>query len=326
MLKIIHEPEELERFCQLPPMLNPQIISRQKSDAYLMLETKSEEVVARCSIWWKATPAYQNHQLGLIGHYSANDVEAGTEILRHACEMLLSHGCTMAVGPMDGNTWNRYRLMTERGVHPTFFLEPDNADDLPQHFLGNGFSQLAEYFSTITDELHLRDPRMEIVAEKMKAFGVKIRSIQPGNFLSELAKIYEVSLAAFQNNFLYTPLEKADFIAQYEQLKKFVRPELVLLAEQENRSVGFLFALPDMAQAQRGQMIDTFIVKTVAVLPEPEFAGLGSLLVAHSHEIGAALGFTKAIHALMHEANKSRSISKHYSQQLRRYALFGKVI
>ncbi len=326
MLKIIHEPNELERFCQTSPMLNPISVARQKADAHLLLENQFGEVTARCSLWWKNTPAYENYALGLIGNYSASEAEAGTELLQQACELLVSHGCTMAMGPMDGNTWNRYRLITERGAHPTFFLEPDNADNWPQHFLANGFSTLAEYFSTLTDNLKVRDPRMEIVAEKMKTLGVKIRPIQPENFLLELSRIYEVSLVAFQNNFLYTPIEKPDFIAQYEQIKKFVKPELLLIAEHEDRAVGFLFALPDVTQAQRGQAVDTFIVKTVAVLPEPDFVGLGSLLVASSHEIGASLGFTKAIHALMHEANKSRSISNHYSQQLRRYALFGKAL
>ena len=326
MLTIIHDPDKLERFCQMPPTLNPQGMARQKTDTHLMLENETGEVTARCSLWWNNTPPYENHTLGLIGHYSADDEEAGKEILQQACATLSWHGCTMAVGPMDGNTWNHYRLITERGTHPKFFLEPDNADDLPQHFLANEFSILAQYYSTITNDLRMRDPRMEIVAEKMKTLGVKIRSFQPENFLMELSSIYEVSLVAFQHNFLYTPIERADFIAQYEQVKKFVRPELVLLAEHENRCVGFLFALPELAQAQRGQAIETFIVKTVAVLPAPEFAGLGSLLVARSHEIGASLGFTNAIHALMHEANKSRSISKHYSQELRRYALFGKVL
>jgi GNAT superfamily N-acetyltransferase len=326
MLKIIHEPEELERFCQMAPTLNSSAIARQKADAHLMIETTSGEVVARCSLWWKNAPAYEQHAVGLIGHYSAIDGEAGKEILQNACEILSANNCTMAIGPMDGNTWNRYRFITKRGEHPSFFLEPDNDDKLPEHFATVGFAPLAEYFSTITSNLTIRNTRMEIVAEQMKNLGVNIRSINLGNFPAELSRIYEVSRGAFQNNFLYTPIEEADFIAQYEQLKNFARPELILLAEHENHCIGFLFALPDMAQAMQGQAIDTFIVKTVAVFPEPQYAGLGSLLVARSHEIGAALGFTKAIHALMHEANKSRSISKHYSQEMRRYALFGKVL
>lgn len=37
-----------------------------------------------------------------------------------------------------------------------------------------------------------------------------------------------------------------------------------------------------------------------------------------------ALGFTRAIHALMHETNKSRNLSAHYAKTIRRYTLFSK--
>ncbi|HEX4948837.1 MAG TPA: N-acetyltransferase, partial [Blastocatellia bacterium] len=103
---------------------------------------------------------------------------------------------------------------------------------------------------------------------------------------------------------------------------RFIQPDLILIAEHNGRAVGFVFAMPDWWQAQRGEPMDTFIVKTVAALPM--YTGLGTLLVARCHESGARLGFRRAIHALMHEDNKSRRISQHYSQPLRRYALFAK--
>jgi GNAT superfamily N-acetyltransferase len=105
-----------------------------------------------------------------------------------------------------------------------------------------------------------------------------------------------------------------------------VRPELVLLAERCGRAIGFLFAVPDMCQGRRGEAIDTVIIKTVAVLPDRSHAGLGGLLVARGHEIARSLGYTRAIHALMHETNTSRNISRHYARTMRRYALFGRTL
>ena len=326
MTQLIHiqDPTQLERFCQSEPRLSLQQVQQQKADGHWLLLNAADEVVARCSLWWQNTPPYESHRLGLIGHFAARDLAAANELLRAACAELKARNCTMAIGPMDGNTWQRYRLLTERGDAPTFFLEPDNPDEWVQYFAHNGFAIAAEYFSTLTTDLRVRNPRMNAVAENMAAQGVTIRAAQPERWTAELASIYAVASVAFQPNFLYTPIAEAEFIAQYKSLQSYIRPELVLLAEHEQRPVGFLFALPDLAQAQRGQAVDTFIVKTVAVLPEGKYRGLGSLLVARSHAIGAALGFRRAIHALMHEANKSRSISKHYSQPLRLYALFGK--
>ena len=68
--------------------------------------------------------------------------------------------------------------------------------------------------------------------------------------------------------------------------------------------------------------MDTVILKTVAVLPGRASAGLGSVLVDKVHLTAHGFGFRQAIHALMHETNKSRNISGHYAQTIRRYTLF----
>ena len=49
-----------------------------------------------------------------------------------------------------------------------------------------------------------------------------------------------------------------------------------------------------------------------------------SLLVAEVQQRAARLGYARAIHALMHESNVSRNISRRYAQTIRRYALFAK--
>ena len=322
MTRLIHieTPTQLERFCQAKPALPLLQVQQQKADEHWLLVNSVEEVEARCSLWWTHTPRYQTHRLGLIGHFAARDFAAARELLAAAGEALRARDCTLVVGPIDGNTWNRYRLVTERGDAPAFFLEPDNPPEWPEYFMELSFAPMAEYFSTIINDLTVRHPRFEEMAARWQH--VTIRAANRDCFVEELRRIYSVAAVAFQNNFLYTPICEAEFIAQYEPLLRFLQPELILMAEHEGRPVGFLFALPDLLQAQRAAPIDTFIVKTVAVLPE--YAGLGSLLVARSHEVGARLGFRRAIHALMHEDNKSRRISQHYSQPLRRYALLAK--
>jgi hypothetical protein len=48
------------------------------------------------------------------------------------------------------------------------------------------------------------------------------------------------------------------------------------------------------------------------------------LLLAEVHEAARRLGFRRAIHALMHETNRSRNLSAHYSRTIRRYTLFAR--
>lgn len=281
---------------------------------------------ARAALWWSHVPPMDDELLGVIGQFCAESENDAAALLSRACEELRARGCTLAVGPMDGNTWRRYRFVTEAGEEPPFLMEPSNPKEWPQWWRNFGFESLAEYFSSATDDLTMRDPRVDKVAARLTKDGVTIRPLDPARFEDELAMIFEVSLASFTENFLYTPLPREAFLGQYFAIKDRVRPELVLLAEQDRRPVGYVFALPDYAQAQRGVPVTTVIVKTLAVLPGRRHAGLGAWLLAEVHAAAQRLGFARAIHALMHETNKSRNLSAHYAKTFRRYTLFSKRI
>jgi GNAT superfamily N-acetyltransferase len=244
-------------------------------------------------------------------------------MLTEAEKYLRRVGCTFMIGPMNGNTWRSYRLVTERGDQPPFFLEPTNPPEWPGQFVDAGFVSLASYFSAINNDLSQTDPRTESSEQRMADAGVAIRSAQ-ADIRQELQGIYGLSRIAFQKNFLYTDLPEKDFAAMYEPVLPRARPELVLIAERYGQYVGYLFAIPDLAQAARGVSIDTFIVKTVAILPEPELRGLGSLLVARAQQVGHRLGFRRCIHALMFENNISLNISRHYASIMRKYTLYSK--
>lgn len=299
---------------------------RYGADAHWSLVDKNGEVLAECSLWWRRTPSLPGHRVGLIGHYAARHAPAAQRLLEHACRELAGGGSTLAVAPVDGSTWRRYRLIVERGNEPVFFLEPDNPDDWPAHFLAIGFTPLAQYLSTVTTDLGRSDPRTAELGGRLAAEGIRIRAFDPARPEEELRRIYGVSSAAFLGNLLYTPIAEAEFLAQYKPLLPCVRPELVLIAEARGRAIGFLFAIPDRLQKSRGLLVDTVIIKSLAVLPESAGGGLGSLLIARCHEVSRELGYARVIHALMHEANASARISRHSTRPIRRYAVFARTL
>ena len=321
----IKSPEDAGRYAapDLPPF-DARTLVQHAPDAHWIALGGDGRVHARASLWWQNTAPYPPHRPGVIGHFAATDRDAAVEVLEHACAGLRERDCSLAVGPMDGNTWRRYRLLTERGSEPTFFLEPDNPDDWPRWFAEAKFQPLATYFSALNDDLSMEDPRIPRAAERLERAGVRLRPINPADFTGELRRIYEISRVSFADNFLYTPIAEADFLAQYESIRSHLRPELVLLAEQENRPVGFIFGVPDLAQAKRGAPMDTVILKTVATLPGRAWAGLGNVLVARCQQAARALGFRRVIHALMHESNNSLNLSGHYAKPFRRYTLFAR--
>ena len=296
-------------------------------DCHIMLFDPDGALASRASCWWTGVPAFEGERAGVIGHYAAADADAAAVLLRHACARLEAAGCRWAVGPMDGDTWGRYRLVTDAGHEPAFFLEPWTSDRCLTEWTAAGFKAIAEYSSAVTPDLSRTDPRIERAFGRFDAAGLVLRSLDAADPERDLRRLFALSMWAFRRNFFFAEITEATFMEQCRRLLPVVRPELVLLAEWGGRSealCGFLFAVPDMLQARRGLPVDTVIIKTVAVLPGLATAGLGSVLVARAHAAACQLGYRRAIHALMHTRNVSCNISRRYASTIRRYALLGR--
>lgn len=290
---------------------------RDKPDAHLVME---DEPGTSCSVWWRATPAQDGRRVGAIGHFKAADAEGGGAMLLAACARLAAHGCPVAFGPMDGNTWRRYRAVTDYGDEPAFFLEPHTPPQARDSFVRAGFSVAARYASSVQDGVRQRDPRIERVARRAAAAGITIRAIDRHAAQRDLVAIHALSLAAFSNAFLFSPISRDEFLAQYLQLLPDAEPRLVLVAEQAGEVVAFGLGLPDLLDARR----TTVVLKTVAQRPGLPYMGLGHLLVERGGEIAAGLGYRRVVHALMHEENRSFGWSGRYGRVIRRYALFSR--
>ncbi|HEX3134219.1 MAG TPA: GNAT family N-acetyltransferase, partial [Planctomycetota bacterium] len=232
-------------------------------------------------------------------------------------------GCTLAIGPMDGNTWRSYRFLTWRGDEPRFAFEPDQADAWPTWWQQGGFSAHEHYWSALVTRLDAHDARLDAVNERLTRAGVTIREIDLATFEMELTRIYAVSETAFRGNVLYTRLPQAEFLAMYRQVRPLLRPGLSFIAERAGVPVGFVFALPDLEQAKRGVPVDTVVIKTLAVLPGRDLAGLGKVLLERCQYAALAAGFRRAVHALMHDGNASRNLGDD-AREIRRYTLFAR--
>jgi GNAT superfamily N-acetyltransferase len=299
---------------------------REHADVHLAAVDHNQGPLAECSLWWSEVPALQNHRLGTIGHYQAECDSAAQMLLATACDRLRRAGCTCAIGPMDGNPWRRYRFVTDAGTEPAFFLEPQNPPQWPQQFMTAGFTPLASYISSLNPDLSRQDVRSSKARDRLRSLGVVLRSLRDREELEGyLPRIYQVCCVAFRKNYLYTDLSEEDFLRQHKKLLHALRPKLLIVAEQQSETVGFLFAVPDLLRETHGLPLDTFIIKTVAILPRRELSGLGAVLVGEAQQLGAQMGFRRCIHALMQAGNMlARNISDAYARPMRTYTLYAK--
>lgn len=287
-------------------------------DARLFVTNSMGEITAHAALWWQDTPLLEGDRVGAIGGFAAGDAETAWRLLDAAADRLRAAACRMAVGPLNGNTWRRYRFVVESDGRVPFLLEPRNPAEYPGWWKCAGFEVLSSYLSSVM-ELDGVAALPEAVRGRLERAGVLVRKLDLAKYEDELRVIHRLSLKSFSNNFLYTPLDEENFIGAYQKVRGWTDPDFVRIAERDGVPCGFVFGILDHGENP------ALNVKTLAVDPASHCAGLGSLLVDELHRAAEAKGFSEAIHALQHESNSSLKITgRHHGHAFRRYALFSR--
>jgi GNAT superfamily N-acetyltransferase len=279
----------------------------------------------RCSLWWRTTPSHRGRRTGFIGALTCDETGTATgdgddtlvALLTLACARLREAGCELAVGPVDGDTWHRYRLVTWSDGTPPFALEPWSPPGAVAPWERAGFAPLETYASRRDDALAERDPRAAALAERFRAAGVTLRDLDPARFDEELTAIHALALRGFRSAPLFTPIAFDAFAGLYRPLAARLDPRLCPVAEHDGRVVGVLFALRDPNAP------DTVVLKTIVRDTDRRFAGLGAVLTDRARSAAHALGATRAISALQHDGVVARSLCPQ-AVVFRRYAVFAK--
>jgi GNAT superfamily N-acetyltransferase len=253
--------------------------------------------------------------VGMLGFFEAlDDPEAVSSLFAEGISWLHKAGAGRVIGPMDGDTWHRYRLNVGPWDDPPFLLEPVNPPYYQRLWEGNGFRVLSRYFSKRVPAAAVVE-HLEARSREALAAGYRLRPIDLDRFEDELAVLYRLSRESFRNAFLYTDVPEEEFLALYRSARPLLDPDLVLLAQApDGRDVGFLFAYPD-----RGGVVD---FKTMGVLPGHRRAGVAAALFHRGHRAAVEKGFAQANHCLIREGNPSALLDGGAGRVMRWYCLY----
>jgi len=260
---------------------------------------------------YRDAPSLEGHRTAALGAFACDAAEAGARVIREAMDFLRTEGFGAVLGPMDGSTWGKHRLVIESDGRAPFLMEPSNPAHHVAAFEQSGLQIVSRYVSAIRPA----DVPQSSTAQRE---GFHLRSFNPTQAEQELTRIHALSLEAFADNHFYQPIALETFLASYRPILPAVDPELVFLLETGAGDLkGFLFAVPNLAE---GPQTKTVILKTYA----SRVKGGGSILANAFHARAQARGYGEVIHALMHESNLSATHSdKTGGKVFRRYALWG---
>jgi len=214
---------------------------------------------------------------------------------------------------MEGDTWHAYRVVTESDGRAPFLMEPvSGAHDLGALEAAR-FEQVGGYFSASV-------PLSDLSGSTPEApDGLTVSHWDGSDPEALFAQVHRLSCAAFRNNPFYKDIAVGDFLGMYMPVVPFLKPELILFArDAEGALKGFLFGIPNYAD---GPSPASVILKTYASRQK----GAGHALSSRFYKAAQSLGYSTAIHALMHDDNLSSLRSAaNGAEVFRRYALMGR--
>lgn len=278
---------------------------------------------------------------GLLSHFECENSEPKAKALfETSIAWLKENGCTRIIGPIDGDTWHRYRVNVGPFELPPYFLEPYNPPYYGALWQAAGAEVLEEYSSKHVESIAAaKAPFVESYHSLLEA-GYRLRPCKLSAFENELRLLHHITQRSFNKNFLYTELPETEFIELYAPIKPLlVAEDIHFLLDSTGKEVGFLFAVPDYRQALRAlrrggallgklhflwlaRKADTLNFKTLGILPEHRQRGMAKALFYHAYTQAEARGLEAANLCTMKSDNPSQRLDGGFGKVFRRYILF----
>jgi len=146
--------------------------------------------------------------IGCIGRLEAPGAAIAKTLLEQACAELGQRGCRLVLTPMDGDTWQPYRVLeSDQDPGQAFAGEPDLALHWGCWLADAGFRVQARFVSTLGTNLQIRRPSPRL------AVAIRLEQAQavPMDDLSE--SIHHLVLEGFSANPCFAPPASAALAA-----------------------------------------------------------------------------------------------------------------
>lgn len=263
---------------------------------------------------FRDAPGWDGLKCAALGRATFDNVSAGTALIEAICSRLRQEGFGGVIGPMDGDTWHSYRVVTQSDGTAPFLMEPASGPHDLETFQASGFAPVSSYFSS---RARLSDTVSE---EAASVPGIVVEPWDGNNAEGLISQLFNLSGQSFADNHFFKEITLDAFLELYRPLLPLVDPQHVLFARtvDDGKLVGFLFGLPDALNRTERK---TVILKTYA----SGIRGVGYLLADTFHRRAIDMGFDDVIHALIHSDNVSgKRSTQHNATVFRQYALMGR--
>ncbi len=253
---------------------------------------------------------FHSDNVGFFGFFDCiNDQAVATALLDVAAAYLKQKGLTSIRGPVNFSTNDECGMLVEGFDTPPAVLMTHNPPYYNTLVEQAGFVKAKDILAY---EMHIGEisDRVIKLGEKIEArLKIKIRPFNPKQFWSEVDRIEEVYNKAWESNWGFVPMTRAELKLMAQMLKLGYDPRVIFFAENEaGKPVGFSLALPDLHVLQKkinGRLFPTGLITLLAqkkkinrlrvlsmgVVPEYRLRGIDIAFYCRTYLDGTKAGY-----------------------------------
>lgn len=264
-----------------------------------------------------------DNDTGFFGFFeSINDVEVARALFGAAEAWLKAKGKTIMNGPQSFSVYDSVGFEVHgQDVIPVvglFHFAPYYRD-LAE---ACGFEKCIDWSCYLVTKIDDYKPYLKAVKEEfMKGQTVEYKIFNKKEIKYRKDDIHEIFNRAWEGNWGHLPLTRKQLDSIIHELVQIVIPELVVFAEKDGRTVGFIISIPDINPAMRilnGRLYPWRLVRfllaarktkkirtiIMGVLPEYRGQKIDDVFYLRTIEDGIRLGFEASDCSLIVETNK----------------------
>ena len=242
-------------------------VLRQRRSRSFSWPNRDGQVVGRvAAILDKAHNRFHEENAGFFGFFECVNERAVAEaLLQRARAWVFERGAKFLRGPVNPSTNYECGMLVEGFDSDPMVMMPYNPEYYPALMEQVGLRKSKDLWAWLSNANTIDLKKIGRVADKAIASnGVTVRPIDLKNFEADVERVWDIYNSAWERNWGFIPMSKAEFALMGKEMKQILKPELVLIGEVEGRVVGFALALPDINQAlkpAKGKLLPTGIIK-----------------------------------------------------------------
>ena len=222
-----------------------------EADRELFLAWRDGRAVGRiAAIENRAHNRFHGDRVGFWGFFESIDDQAVADALFEAAAgWLRARGLDVMRGPMNPSTNYECGLLIDGFEHRPSFMtswNPPYYATLCDRAKLDKAKDLLAYHLPMADRSWSLPPAFErLAARAVEKSRVVFRDLDLRRFEQELEICWDVYNAAWERNWGFVPMSKAEFVHTARDMKPLINPRYAFAAEVDGRTVAFMLAVPD---------------------------------------------------------------------------------